>query len=48
MIGSTQFIKLHDLNYDCNWKKKKKPFDIDVLVTQKKKAGVPIRVVKQD
>lgn len=39
-IGSKQFNKYHNSNYDQNWKKKSKPFDIATFVEGKKNTRI--------
>jgi len=39
-IGCRQFIKLHDKNFDRDWDKKKKIFNIDDMVTRKKNTKI--------
>jgi len=36
LIGSRQFLKLHNINFDKNWNKKKKTIDINDIITKKK------------
>lgn len=42
--GCYQFRTYHEKNYDVNWKKKKKQFDIDDFFGQKKKEKTGIKV----
>ena len=46
VIGSKQFIKLNEYNYNKKWldDKNKKPTGFDEIAMRKKKAGIPIKV----
>lgn len=47
-IGSKQFIKIHKINYDTEWSKRKKPLDINELAARKKKTGSKIQIKRID
>lgn len=48
MIGSKQFIKFNDYNYNKDWNKSKKAVGIEELALRKKKNGDAIKVTLKD
>jgi len=47
-IGSKQFIKFNEYNYDKNWTRKNKAVGIEELALRKKKTGSSIKVTLKD
>jgi hypothetical protein len=41
-VGSRQFNKFHEVNYDTKWKKKAKPFDIGNFVEMRKNSKIAV------
>jgi hypothetical protein len=46
MIGCKQFIKYHERNYDAEWKKRTKAFDINEVYKKKSALAKPMKVEK--
>jgi len=46
MIGCNQFVNYHNNNFDPNWRKKKKKFDIMDICGKKNNNNKPITIDK--